>query len=123
MEKEILDLQIKLKEHKEVIMKLLETYVFNLDNNGNPKASINDILKLIDKASKLVKEKITERELEKVCPKEYVVIADYPESNFKIGDILRFRGITWGCNEPQKFIDNPEKYPHIFKKLIKTKTK
>ena len=57
MEKEILDLQIKLKEHKEVIMQLLETYVFNLDNNGNPKASINDILKLIDKASKLVKEK------------------------------------------------------------------
>jgi len=56
-------------------------------------------------------------------PQEYVVIADYPESNFKIGDILRFRGITWGCNEPQKFIDNPEKYPHIFKKLIKTKTK
>ncbi len=118
MEKEILDLQIKLKEHKEVIMKLLETYVFNLDNNGNPKASINDILKLIDKASKLVKEKITERELEKVCPKEYVVIADYPDSNFKIGDILRFRGITWGCNEPQKFVDNPEKYPYIFQKII-----
>jgi len=112
MEKEILDLQIKLKEHKEVIMQLLETYVMNLDENGNPKASINDILKLIDKASKLVKEK--------VYLQEYVVIADYPDSNFKIGDILRFRGITWGCNEPQKFCDNPEKYPHIFKKLIKT---
>ena len=118
MEKEILDLQIKLKEHKEVIMKLLETYVFNLDNNGNPKASINDILKLIDKASKLVKEKITERELEKVCPKGYVVIADYPESNFKIGDILRFNVITWGTGEPQKFCDNPEKYPNIFKQII-----
>lgn len=55
MEKEILDLQIKLKEHKEVIKQLLETYVINLDDNGDPKASITDILKLIDKASKLIK--------------------------------------------------------------------
>jgi len=110
MEKEILDLQIKLKEHKAIIMQLLETYVMNLDNNGNPKASINDILKLIDKASKLVKEK--------VCPQEYVVIADYPDSNFKIGDILRFNRITWGTGEPQKFCDNPEKYPNIFKQII-----
>lgn len=54
-------------------------------------------------------------EWDKVYPQEYVVIADYPDSNFKIGDILRFRGITWGCNEPQKFCDNPEKYPNIFK--------
>jgi len=118
MEKEILDLQIKLKEHKEVIMQLLETYVMNIDENGNPKASINDILKLIDKASKLVKEKITKREWDKVCLKGYVVIADYPDSNLKIGDILRFNGITWGTGEPQKFIDNPEKYPNIFKQII-----
>ena len=118
MEKEILDLQIKLKEYKEVIKQLLETYVINLDDNGSPKASINDILKLMDRASKLIKETNTENERDKVYPQEYVVIADYPDSNFKIGDILRFRGITWGCNEPQKFCDNPEKYPYIFKQII-----
>ena len=57
-------------------------------------------------------------ELEKVYPQEYVVIADYPDSNFKIGDILRFNGITWGTGEPQQFISNPEKYPNIFKQII-----
>jgi hypothetical protein len=43
------------QEHKEVIKQLLETYVINLDDNGSPKASINDILQLIDKAKKLIK--------------------------------------------------------------------
>ena len=57
-------------------------------------------------------------EWDKVYPQEYVVIADYPDSNFKIGDILRFNRITWGTGEPQKFCDNPEKYPNIFKQII-----
>jgi uncharacterized Zn finger protein len=30
---------------------------------------------------------ITESEWDKVCPEEYIVIADYPDSNFKIGDV------------------------------------
>jgi hypothetical protein len=58
---------------------------------------------------------IMESEWEKVYPQEYIVIADYPDSNFKIGDVLRFNGITWGTGEPQQFINNPEKYPNIFK--------
>lgn len=51
----------------------------------------------------------------KVYQKQYIVIADYPDSPFKIGDVLRFNGITWGTGEPQQFINNPEKYPNIFK--------
>lgn len=43
------------QEHKAVIKQLLQTYVTNLDDSGNPKASINEILQLIDKASKLIK--------------------------------------------------------------------
>jgi hypothetical protein len=43
------------QEHKEVIKQLLVTYITDLDDNGSPKASINDILQLIDKAKKLIK--------------------------------------------------------------------
>lgn len=42
------------QEHKAVIKQLLQTYVTNLDDSGNPKASINEILQLIDKAKKLI---------------------------------------------------------------------
>lgn len=47
----------------------------------------------------------------------YQVISDYPDSPFKIGDILRFDGIVWGCGEPQKFVRKPENYPNIFKPI------
>lgn len=43
-----------LQEHKQVIRDLMETYIINLDENGSPKASITDIMKLIDRAVKLV---------------------------------------------------------------------
>ena len=43
------------QEHKEAIKQLLVTYITDLDDNGSPKASINDILQLIDKAKKLIK--------------------------------------------------------------------
>lgn len=46
-----------------------------------------------------------------------LVTSDYPESPFKIGDILTFDGIVWGCNEPQKFVREPGKYLHLFKPL------
>ena len=45
---------------------------------------------------------------------KYKVIADYPCSPFEIGDILEWNGIWFGANEPQKWIENPENYPHIF---------
>ena len=43
-----------LQEHKQVIKDLVETYIINLDENGSPKASITDIMKLIDKAVALI---------------------------------------------------------------------
>lgn len=43
-----------LQEHKQVIKDLMETYIINLDENGTPKASITDIMKLIDRAEKLI---------------------------------------------------------------------
>lgn len=45
----------EMQEHKEVIKQLLVTYITDLNDNGSPKASINDILQLIDKAKKLIK--------------------------------------------------------------------
>jgi len=50
--------------------------------------------------------------------KKYIVISDYPNSPFEIGDILVFDGVVFGCNEPQKFERSPEKYPHIFKEHL-----
>lgn len=47
----------------------------------------------------------------------FEVIADFPNSNLEIKSILSFDGIVYGMNEPQKFIRNPEKYPHLFRKL------
>ena len=43
-----------LQEHKQVIRDLMETYIINLNENGSPKASITDIMKLIDRAVMLV---------------------------------------------------------------------
>jgi hypothetical protein len=48
---------------------------------------------------------------------KYKVIADYPDSPFKIGDIIMWNGVVFGMNEPQKFIRNPENYPLIFELL------
>ena len=54
---------------------------------------------------------------------KYKVINHYPNSPFNLGDILTYSGIEthlgklYSKNEPQKFVRNPEKYPHIFKKL------
>lgn len=41
-------------EHKQVIKDLLRTYILDLDENGDPIASITDIMELIDRAVKLV---------------------------------------------------------------------
>lgn len=43
-----------LQDLKQIIRDLIETYIINLDDNGNPKASITDIMKLTDRAVKLV---------------------------------------------------------------------
>jgi len=48
------DVSGSLQEYKQVIRDLMETYIINLDENGSPKASITDIMKLIDRAVKLV---------------------------------------------------------------------
>ena len=45
---------------------------------------------------------------------KYKVIADYPDSPFKIGDEIVWDTVVWGLNEPQCFVRNPEKYPAIF---------
>jgi hypothetical protein len=47
----------------------------------------------------------------------FEVIADFPNSNLEIKSILSFDGVVYGMNEPQKFIRNPEKYPHLFRRL------
>ena len=47
----------------------------------------------------------------------FEVIADYPASPFSVGDIITFDGIVYGMGEPQKFTREPEKYPHIFRKM------
>ena len=43
-----------LQEHKQVIKDLMKTYIIDLDENGSPKKSITEIMKLIDRAVKLV---------------------------------------------------------------------
>ena len=48
------DVSGSLQEHKEVIMELMNTYIINLNEDGEPKASIIDIMKLIDRAVALV---------------------------------------------------------------------
>lgn len=53
MRQEILAMAKEIKECKEVISELLHTYVINLNDNGHPNASITDILKLMDRATKL----------------------------------------------------------------------
>lgn len=61
--------------------------------------------------------------IENELPLGYKVIKDYPNSPFKIGDIIRFNGIItlegvmYSTGEPQQFVRNPEKYSHIFKQI------
>lgn len=47
----------------------------------------------------------------------FEVIADYPSSPFVVGDVIAYDGIVYGMGQPQKFIREPEKYPHIFRKM------
>lgn len=49
---------------------------------------------------------------------KYEVIADYPNSPFKVGDIIKFTGVVWGTGQPQEWVREPEKYPNIFKAII-----
>ncbi len=44
----------RINECTEVIKELLHTYIINLNDNGQPKASIKDIMKLIDRATNLI---------------------------------------------------------------------
>jgi hypothetical protein len=47
----------------------------------------------------------------------YKVIADYPHSPYKIGDIITFDQRLW-INSDYKLADKSiDKYPHLFKKL------
>jgi hypothetical protein len=57
---------------------------------------------------------MTAKELMKT---RFEVIADYPSSPFKVGDIITYDGIVYGMGEPQKFTRDPEKYPHLFRKM------
>lgn len=43
-----------LQEHKDVIRELINTYIINLNEDGEPKASVTDIVKLIDRAVGLI---------------------------------------------------------------------
>ena len=43
-----------LQEHKEVIRELMNTYIIELNEDFEPKASITDIIKLIDRAKSLI---------------------------------------------------------------------
>ena len=52
----------------------------------------------------------------------YVVIGEYPDSNFDIGDILTPDRMnpTFFCDDkkiPSALIEKPEKYPHLFREL------
>ena len=47
----------------------------------------------------------------------FEVIADYPSSPFVVGDVIAYDGIVYGMGQPQKFTREPEKYPHIFRKM------
>jgi len=49
------DVSGSLQEHKQVIKDLIETYITDLDEDGSPKKSITEIMKLIDRAVKLVR--------------------------------------------------------------------
>ena len=54
---------------------------------------------------------------EKLLQPRFEVIADYPESPFTIGDILTMNGSVYGTGNPQQFTREPDKYPHLFRKL------
>ena len=47
----------------------------------------------------------------------FEVIVDYPSSPFIVGDVIAYDGIVYGMGQPQKFTREPEKYPHIFRKM------
>jgi hypothetical protein len=45
-----------LQEHKQVIKELIETYIINLDDDGELKATITELMELSDRAVKLIKQ-------------------------------------------------------------------
>jgi len=52
----------------------------------------------------------------------FEVISDFPNSPFKIGDIIScicitYKGAVYSTGRPQEFVRDPDKYPNIFKKL------
>ena len=52
---ELIDFAIEsTTEYKQIIRDLLNIYVVNVDSNGNPKASLTEIMNTIDKAKKLI---------------------------------------------------------------------
>jgi len=69
-----------LQEHKQVIKDLIETYIFDLDQNGVPKKSITEIVKLIDRAVKLIGDDhlpgISDAEIEKFAFDKYHDVED-----------------------------------------------
>jgi len=46
----------ELHEHKQVIKDLIETYIINLDDDGNLKATLTEVMELSDRAVKLIKQ-------------------------------------------------------------------
>jgi len=45
-----------LQEHKQVIKDLVEAYIINIDDDGELKASITELMELSDRAVKLIKQ-------------------------------------------------------------------
>jgi hypothetical protein len=54
---------------------------------------------------------------EELMKPRFEVMLDYPDSPFVVGDIITYNGVVYGMGEPQKFVREPEKYPHIFRKM------
>ena len=52
----IADVSNSLQEHKQVIKDLIETYIINLDDDGNLKATLTELMELSDRAVKLIKQ-------------------------------------------------------------------
>ena len=52
----IADVSNSLQEHKQVIKDLIETYIINLDDDGNLKATLTEVMELSDRAVKLIKQ-------------------------------------------------------------------
>jgi len=54
---------------------------------------------------------------EQLLKPRFEVIANYPDSNLSIGDVLTKNLSVYGTGNPQEFVRNPMDYPHLFRKL------